>query len=80
MDLLEPEDEELLSKSEISFGDAQKCCLAMFQLWLKNSPNPTHSQLVEALRELNLNSLASKIESRSIAARHTVVTKAGTNE
>ena len=74
---MEPEDEKLLSKSEISFDDAQQCCLAMFQLWLKNSPNPTYSQLVEALRGINLNSLASKIEASVLVPESKVVTKEG---
>ena len=77
---LEPEEQERLSKSEISFDDAQKCCLATFRLGLKTSPNPDYSQLVEALREMNLNFLASKIESRLLAAQLKVVTKAGIDE
>ena len=78
LELLEPEYEEQLSKSEINFDDALKCGLAMFQLWLKNSPKPQYSQLVEALRGINLNSLASKIEANSLAEGLIEVTKAGT--
>ena len=38
------------------------CCSRMFQLWLQRKPNASWKQLIMALKEINLNTLASQIE------------------
>ena len=42
--------------------DVSKCCTEMFQLWLNKSSNPTWNQLIHALKEVELNRIADKIE------------------
>ena len=42
--------------------DVEKCAAAMFRLWLERTPDASWNQLIEALRVINLYSLASKIE------------------
>ena len=43
-------------------NDASKCCKEMFQLWLRKCSTATWDQLIQALREVDLNNLATKIE------------------
>ena len=63
LELLEQEDEETLNEIEINHSnDASKCCLQMFQLWLKKCTTATWNQLIKALREVDLNNLATTIE------------------
>jgi len=40
------------------------CCSAMFQLWLDRQPTASWAQLIAALKQLQLNHLASQIESK----------------
>ena len=63
LELLEQEDEGTLKqiKSNNS-NDASKCCKEMFQLWLDKCSTATWDQLIQALREVDLNSLATEIE------------------
>ena len=42
--------------------EVDKCCTKMFQLWLDTKASATWNDLLEALRELKLSDLASKIE------------------
>ena len=44
--------------------DHDKCCLKMFQLWLRKQPTASWNQLIEALRQpdIELHALASRIE------------------
>ena len=37
-------------------------CSSMFQLWFKRQPNASWKQLIKALREIDLNTLAAQIE------------------
>ena len=41
-----------------------ECCSAMFQLWCERQTTASWRQLIEALRQLQLNNLASQIESK----------------
>ena len=45
-------------------SDLSKCCIKMFNVWLKKQPTASWNQLVEALRQpgIELGTLASKIE------------------
>ena len=45
-------------------SELNRCCKKMFQLWLKNQPSATWNQLIEALRQpdIELHALATKIE------------------
>ena len=38
------------------------CCSNMFKLWLERKPDASWKQLIEALREINQNTLATQIE------------------
>lgn len=63
MELLEPEDEGKLNEIRINHPqDNGECCKQMFEMWLKKYPHATWNQLIQALREIKLNQLASKID------------------
>ena len=47
-------------------SDIRNCCSAMFQLWLDRQPTASWRQLIEALKQLQLNFLAYQIESKLI--------------
>ena len=49
--------------------DASMCCTKMFQLWLERQPDASWRQLIQALREPNieLNELANTIEQKLIS-------------
>ena len=68
--LLEPEDEGKLNEIQSNHPkDNGECCKQMFQLWLQRCPHGTWNQLIEALREIKLNQLASKIDSMLITTQ-----------
>ena len=63
LELLEPEDEEGLNEIKSNNPhDVRKCCKEMFHLWLSRHPFATWNQLIQALKELNLNKLAATIK------------------
>ena len=63
LELLEQEDEETLNQIKSDNPkDVNECCKEMFQLWLRKCSTATWHQLIQALREVDLNSLATKIE------------------
>ena len=45
-------------------NDVMNCCSAMFQLWLDRQPTASWGQLIEALKQLQLNYLADHIKSK----------------
>ena len=45
-------------------GDVTNCCSAMFQLWLERQPTASWRQLIQGLKQLQLNYLANQIESK----------------
>ena len=62
LELLEPEDGGKLNVIlHSNHRDLRECCRQMFQLWLQNCPDATWEHLIQALREVRLNRLASKI-------------------
>ena len=66
IELLDSSDDvEDLDKIEAEYKpDLDKCCTKMFQLWLKKQPTASWNQLIEALRQpdIELHTLATKIE------------------
>ena len=63
LELLEQEDEETLNQIKSDNPkDVNECCKEMFQLWLRKCSTATWDQLIQALREVDLNNLATKIE------------------
>ena len=63
LELLEQEDEKKLNEIKSNNpSDVGECCKEMFQLWLRKSTNATWNQLIQALKEVDLNNLAAKIE------------------
>ena len=69
LELLEPADEGKLNEIKSNHPqDNGECCKQMFQLWLEKSQDPTWSQLIQALREVGLNQLASKVD---VMLKHT---------
>ena len=42
-------------------GNVKGCCSEMFSLWCQRQPKASWSQLINALKEINLNTLADKI-------------------
>ena len=42
--------------------DLKKCCTKMFSMWLRQQPQASWNQLIEALRHIKLDALAMKIE------------------
>ena len=60
LELLEPEDEVKLNEIQYSgHRDISERCKQMFQLWLERCPDTTWEHLIQALREVGLNQLAS---------------------
>jgi len=73
LELLEQEDEQKLHEIKMNNPkDASECCKEMFQLWLEKCSNASWNQLIQALREVELSSLASKIEEILIPMQDTV--------
>ena len=72
LELLEQEDEEKLNEIETNNpNDVSKCCKEMFQLWLRKCTNATWNQLIQALKEVELNNLAATIEGMLIPTQDT---------
>jgi len=46
-------------------NDVSECCSRMFTLWRQRTPKANWKQLIEALKEVNLNHLASELEGLS---------------
>ena len=62
LELLEQEDEEKLYEIKTNRpNNASECCTEMFQLWLRKCTNPTWDQLIQALKDVDLNSVATTI-------------------
>ena len=81
LELLEPEDEGKLLTIKSNNPNTSECCREMFQLWLeKYSNNATWLRLMQALREIDLNTLADKIEGMLLPAMEETIphTNAGT--
>ena len=53
---------KLESITENNQKDVNKCCTKMFQLWLTTKTSATWNDLLDALKELELCDLATKIE------------------
>ena len=51
-----------LSTISCDHREIVSCCSRMFQLWLQRQPNASWKQLIEALKEVDLNHLATQIE------------------
>lgn len=64
IELLGVESSDALDVLKNNNSDVMSCCSAMFQLWLERQPTATWSQLIQALRQLQLNSLADQISSK----------------
>jgi len=70
IELLEVEDLKTLDEIQSNYPrDASMCCTKMFQLWLDGQPEASWRQLLQALRELNIEmyELANKIEQKLIS-------------
>ena len=78
LELLEQEDEAKLNeiKSNNS-SDVSECCKEMFQLWLMKCTNATWNQLIQALKEVDLNNLATSIEGMLMPTDEIVCANAG---
>ena len=69
IELLHPDDVGELNTIEAEHpSDFNKCCIKMFDLWLKKQPIASWNQLIEALRQpgIDLGTLATKIETMLI--------------
>ena len=69
VELLAEEDVQALDEIQSNYPrDASMCCTKMFQLWLDKQPEASWRQLIEALRESNieLKELANTIEQKLI--------------
>ena len=78
LELLEQEDEEKLNEIETNNpNDVSKSCKEMFQLWLRKCTNATWNQLIGALKDVNLNSIATSIEGKLIPSEDIVCVSAG---
>ena len=79
LELLEQEDEEKLNEIENNNpSDTSKCCTKMFQWWLsKYEDKATWNQLIKSLREVELSSLANKIEEMLTPLKDTVGVSTG---
>ena len=78
LELLEQEDEETLNEIKINNpSDVRECCKQMFQLWLSKCTNATWKQLIQALKEIELNNLATEIEGMLMSAKEIVSASIG---
>ena len=78
LELLEKEDEERLNEiKKNNPGDVSECCKEMFQLWLRKCTNATWNQLIQALKEVELNNLATTIEGMLIPTEEIVCSSTG---
>ena len=69
LELLEPEDEGKLNVIQCNHPqDNGECCKKMFQFWLEKYPHDTWNQLIQTLKEIKFNQLATKIEGMLITA------------
>ena len=64
IELLEPEDIHALDEIQKNYPrDVGMCCTKMLQLWLERQPaDASWEQLLQALKEVEMNDLASTIE------------------
>ena len=63
LELLEQEDEGKLKQIKSNNpNDVGECCKEMFEFWLEKCNTATWDQLIQALREVDLNNLASEIQ------------------
>ena len=63
IELLEAEDLPALDEIQKNYPrDVGMCCTKMLQLWLERQPDGTWEQLLQALKEVEMNELASTIE------------------
>ena len=63
LELLEQEDEEKLNEIKTNNPkDAGQCCKEMFRLWLRKYSTAAWDQLIQALKVVDLNNLATKIK------------------
>ena len=75
LELLEQEDEEKLYKIKCNNpSNVDECCTEMFQLWLRKCTNATWNQLIQALKEVELNNLAATIEGMLLPTEDTAST------
>lgn len=62
LELLETKHEEELEIIETNNNDVKTCCRKMFSKWLKTDELASWNKLIEALKSVELNKLASDIE------------------
>ena len=60
-------------------NNMDECCKEMFQLWLRKCANATWNQLIQALKEIGLNKLATIIEGMLMPKEDTISASAGRN-
>ena len=64
MELLGVGSNDALEVIKNSNSDVTDCCSAMFKLWLDRDPKASWEKLLQALKEIQLNFLATQIESK----------------
>ena len=72
IELLGSSDIGELNTIEVEYpSDLNKCCIKMFDLWLRKQPTASWNQLIEALRQpgIELDTLGSKIEQMLIQSK-----------
>ena len=77
-------DESLQALDEIEKNnprDASTCCTKMFQLWFERQPEASWRQLIQALREPNIemNELANTLEQKLISINESKLHISGGN-
>ena len=69
IELLEAEDLHALDEIQKNYPrDVGMCCTKMLQLWLERQPDASWEQLLQALKEVKMNDLASSIEQELLSA------------
>ena len=73
LELLEQEDEETLNQIKSDNPkDVNECCKEMFQLWLRKCSTATWHQLIQALKVVDLTTLATNVEGMLIPLKTAV--------
>ena len=69
IELLEAEDLHALDEIQRNYPrDVGMCCTKMLQLWLERQPDASWEQLLQALKEVEMNDLASTIKQELLSA------------
>ena len=70
LELLDSQHEEKLNEIKCNYpNNVGECCKEVFRLWLNTNDNATWNSLIQALKEIKLNSLSTTIKGMLISKK-----------